>query len=131
MPGYNEWVRKNYPKNVEGLNHHLKNAIEEILESTERNAIIIIQSDHGSSLGLNPDEPSETDMLERFAILNAVFIPPKYSRQGLDQLVSSVNTFPVLLNNVFGLNIERLENRAFYSRGDLEFLDVTSRIRDY
>lgn len=130
MPGYNEWVKNNYPKNVEGLNHHLKNAIEEILESTKRNAIIIIQSDHGSSLGLIPTEPTETDMLERFGILNAVFIPAKYSRNGLDQVMSSVNTFPVLLNNVFNLNIERLEDRAFYSRGDLEFLEVTSRIRD-
>lgn len=131
MPGYLEWVKKNYPQNVEGLNHHLKNAIEEILESTQRNAVIIIQSDHGSSLGLNPAQAAGTDMLERFGILNAVFIPPKYSRKGLDQRVSSINTFPILLNNVFNLNIERLEDRAFYSRGDLEFLDVTSRIRDF
>ena len=68
-------------------------------------------------------------MKERFGILNAIYLPPGLSRKGLNDSLSSVNTFPVVLNNVFDLDIKTLDDRAYYSRGDLQFVEVTERVR--
>ncbi len=44
--------------------------------------------------------------------------------------MSSVNTFPVIFNNVFGIEIPTRDNKAFSSGGDLEFEDVKLRLRE-
>jgi hypothetical protein len=129
MPGYAEWKKKSYPRNVQGLNHHLKRALRQLLNATARSAVVIVQADHGSSLGYRPESPEHTDMKERFGILNAIYLPPGLSRKGLNDSLSSVNTFPVVLNNVFDLDIKTLDDRAYYSRGDLQFVEVTERVR--
>ena len=126
--GYKDWYKSNYPKNVAGLNQHLKSAIQDIMETSGGNAIIILQSDHGSALGLNPLSPAQSDIVERFGNLNAIFLPAEYPRDGLTDTMSSINTFPVVLNNIFNLQLPLHENRAYYSYGDLEFTDVTEQV---
>ena len=113
VPGYAAWATKNYPRNVAGLNIHVKDAIKRILDISNGNAVVIVQSDHGSSYGLDPHSAARTDIVERFGILNAVFLPARFPRDGLDERMSSVNTFRVLLRNVFDVNLPALENRAF------------------
>lgn len=129
MTGYRDWFKKNYPDNVLGLNYHLKSTIQGILDASEGNAVIILQSDHGSSLGLDPQSVAQSDVVERFGILNAIFMPAKYPRSGLTDTMSSVNTFPVIFNNIFNLNLPLRDNHAYYSNGDLEFTDVTDRLK--
>ena len=129
VPGYKDWFKENYPKNIAGLNHHLKLAIQNILEASQGNAIIILQSDHGSALGLNPLSLEQSDLVERFGILNAIFLPAKYERNSLIGTMSSVNTFPIILNNVFNLDLPLQKDRAYYSEGDLEFVDVTNYVQ--
>ena len=130
MPGYLDWLKENYPKNVGGLNHHLKLALQEILDASGGKAIIVLQADHGSALGWVSESRDRTDIVERFGILNAIYLPAVYSQYGLEHSMSSVNTFPVIFNNVFGLEIPTRDNLAFYSEGDLEFEDVTLRLRN-
>jgi len=128
MEGYRDYFRKNYPGNITGLNIHLRSVIQDILDKSKRNSVIIIQSDHGSPLGLDPQSPDDTDMVERFGILNAIFLPTKYPRNGLTSSMSSINTFPSLLNDVFKLSIPLQETKAYFSYGDLDFIDVTERV---
>jgi len=128
LPGYLEYYRENYPRNVAGLNTHLKHCIQTLLDRTNREAIIVVLADHGSSLGLYEHNLSKTDVFERFGVLNAVYLPKQYSREGLRESLSSVNTFRVILSNVFGFNLPQLEDVAWFSSGDLKFTDVTSKM---
>ena len=128
QPGYKEWYRENYPLNIAGLNHHLKTAIQRVLESSGRDAIIIIQSDHGPTVGFDMKSVANTDVAERFGILNAVFLPANISRDGLEQTMSAVNTFRVVLRNTFNLYLPPLQDKAFYSVGDMNFEEVTNRL---
>jgi hypothetical protein len=130
LPGYQDFALENYPDNVAGLNLYLKKAISEILKGTGGNAVVIVQSDHGSSLRLDPYSLDNTDVMERFGILNAIFIPAGFPREGLEKTISSVNTFRVVLRNVFDVDLRPLENRAYYSAGDLDFEEVTHRLLD-
>ena len=128
LPGYLDYYRTHYPRNVAGLNRHLQSTIESILERTQREAVIIIQSDHGSSLGYVPGSTAETDIPERFGILNAVFLPEGISRTDLTERFSAVNTFPIVFGSLFGLQLPKPEDRAFMATGPLRFEDVTDRL---
>jgi len=130
LPSYRDFVMDNYPDNVAGLNLYLKKAISDILDGSDGNAVMIVQSDHGSGLGLYPHSVINTDIMERFGILNAIFIPDGFPKNGLEDTISAVNTFRAVLTNVFDLDLPPLENRAFYSSGDLDFEEVTHRLQD-
>lgn len=130
VPGYLDWVTENYPRNVAGLNIHVKEAIQRILDASEGNAIVIVQSDHGPAAGMHPHSVAAIDAVERFGILNAIFLPDEFSRHGLEQTISAVNTFRIVLRNAFGVDLPAVGDRAFYSRGDLEFEEVTHRLHD-
>ncbi len=130
LPGYDAWVMENYPRSVAGLNIYVKAAIKSILDESAGNAIVIIQSDHGSISGLDPHSAGRTDAVERFGILNAIFLPANFPSHGLEQTMSSVNTFRIVLRNIFDIDLPALENRAFYSVGDLNFEEVTHRLQD-
>ena len=129
MPGYKEWYKENYPKNVAGLNVHLKRTLEDLLSSTSRDAVIIVQSDHGSALGMDEENVDKLDVEERFGILNAIYIPDRFTKRGFANSTSAVNTFPLVLNTVFGLSIPLRQDRAYYSGGDLTFKEITHRVR--
>lgn len=128
LEGYRDYYLQNYPKNVAGLNLHLKKVLESILENTKRNAVVIIQSDHGSSLGLVPNSSGDTDIPERFGILNAIYLPDDIPTIGMTADMSSVNTFPLIFNNIFGLDLPVLRDKAFLVDQDLRSDDVTARL---
>lgn len=130
VAGYADWYRDTYPLNLAGLNVHLRTTFDSIMETTDGTAIVIIQSDHGTHSGFDIESAANTDVLERFGILNAVYLPEHISRDGLSGTMSSVNTFRVVLSNTFGLDLPLLEDRAFYSAGDLDFEEVTDRLRE-
>ena len=130
IPGYIAWSRENYPRNVAGLNIHVTRSIQRILDESGGDAIVIVQSDHGSPYGVDSLSKTQTDVVERFGILNAIFLPDKFPRADLDKKISSVNTFRLILRNVFNVNLPLLENRAYYSNGLLDFEDITHRLQD-
>ena len=122
--------RELYPKNVAGLNIYVRQAIEKILKQTNGEAIIIIQSDHGPSLGFNYYDIGKSDVQARFANLSAIYLPKKYSRKGFDSNMSNVNTFRLLLANVFGIDIPKLQDKAWFAfAGDLQFKEVTDAVQ--
>jgi hypothetical protein len=122
--------RNLYPKNVAGLNIYVTEAIRKIMTQTNGEAIIIIQSDHGPSLGFHYYDIGKSDLQSRFANLSAIYLPKKYSRKGLDNNISNVNTFRVILSNVFGVDLPKLEDKAWFAfAGDLQFREVTESVK--
>ena len=129
IPGYRDFYRTHYPLNVAGLNVRLRTALEALGRQTRGRAVVILQSDHGSQLGLDPFDAEKADLPERFGILNAIYLPPRYSCAELDKDLSAVNTFRIVFRCLFGLDLPRLEDRAWFSTGDLSFTEVTDRLR--
>ena len=129
IPGYREFYRTRYPLNVAGLNTRLIPALEALWQKTGGEAVVILQSDHGSQLGMDPFDAAKSDVPERFGILNAIYIPAHYASPELAEDLSAVNTFRVVFRSLFGLDLPRLEDRAWFSIGDLNFTEVTDRLR--
>lgn len=129
LPGFADFMRAGYPRNVAGLNVHARAALDALLRATGGRSVIIVQSDHGSHMGTDPLSAEHTDALERFGVLNAIYFPPGVERAGLDPAMSSVNTFRVVLNRVLGCTLPMLEDHAWFSIGDLDFTEVTERVR--
>jgi hypothetical protein len=111
---------KGYAQQVSYLNKRLKVVIESLLENREKPPIIIIQGDHGPKSNFHWNDPDKTDVYERMGILNALFIPG--SDLSLKPDISPVNTFRIVLNEVFDGGIPMLPDLSYYSGYDSPYL---------
>lgn len=120
-----------YINQLQFINQKMIATIDTILKNTNRNAIIIIQGDHGPSAGLCCTQKIEgNDFCERMGILNAFYFPDKNYHQ-LSKDISPVNNFRVIFNQYFGENFPLLENRSYFSTWGkpFDFFDVTDTIQ--
>jgi hypothetical protein len=127
--GTPEYVRQGYRNQSAFLTARIERVIEQILKQSPEPPVIILQSDHGAWLHYHPNDVEATDLRERFGTLNAILIPGlKY--EGLTQQATSVNTFRIVLNNVFGANMPLLEPRNYFSTlsDPLVLTDVSERL---
>jgi hypothetical protein len=92
----------------------LHETVAEILRRSPRPPIIVVQGDHGPGSRLNWEKPRAETMVERFAIFNAWYLPPRIASPMYPE-VSPVNTFRMLLNAAFGTELARLDDRAWFS----------------
>ena len=120
--------RRKYCEYTAWLNGKLMDIIDDILSRSESKPIIIIQADHGWNSLLGQNDPDDTALTERMAILNAYFLPDTTCTALYDE-ITPVNTFRVLFNCYFGTEMEMLEDRVYFSRSDTpyRFIDVTDR----
>jgi hypothetical protein len=104
--------------------------IDQILANSPLPPVIILQSDHGSGLGLSTQSVEQTDLHERMSILNAYYLPEK-GREALYESISPVNSFRIVFNTYFAAGLELLPDRSYFSTWDepYEFIDVTDRVR--
>jgi hypothetical protein len=102
-----------YGQQAQFIGRRILQAVEEILERSERPPVIIIQSDHGPGLMMNHDSLQETNLHERFSILNAIYLPDMDWGEGSPG--SPVNTFRLIFNHLFATELELLEDRSFYA----------------
>ena len=125
--------RRYYRDQVIFLNTKVKAMVDAIIERSERPPVIIIQGDHGpDSLDYSAHPDSIPALRERFAILNAYYLPGKDPvKAGLYPDISPVNSFRVVFNNFFGTSHDRLEARCFLQKGHklYHLTDVTDLIR--
>jgi hypothetical protein len=93
----------------------LADCVQQIIRTSTRPVVIIIQGDHGPGSQLTWDVVRSTNMAERHGIFNAWYLP-----QGIDvgpyPGISAVNTFRVVLNACFGADMPLLADRAWYAR---------------
>ena len=103
--------------------------ITTIFEKSARPPIIVVQGDHGSGLLLDVNSAQNTCLRERTAILNAYYIP-SIKRGTLYDTITPVNTFRIISNEVFGLQLSLLDDRSFFSTWDKPYQvkDVTNEI---
>jgi len=110
-----------YTDQMQYLNKALEIEIDEILNASAGEAIIILQGDHGPAALLDWEKPSEEGIHDRMAILNAYYFPDAaYER--LYPAISPVNTFRVIFNTYFGGDFRLL--------GDVSYFTSTPRLSD-
>ena len=112
--GTREEYIEGYEDQLVFLNKQLALTIGDILSSSDRSPIIILQADHGPGAYLNWQSLSETNIDERTSILNA-YHWPEVEEGYLYPSISPVNSFRLLLNAYFGENYELLEDRTYFS----------------
>jgi hypothetical protein len=87
--------------------------VSRLLAESPRPPLVVLQADHGPGSVLNWDDPEPDELAERFAILNACFIP---GGGGLIyDSITPVNTFRLLFNRLLGTNYDRLPDRSWFS----------------
>jgi len=96
------------------VNKVVDSVLEEILQRSSSEPIIIVQGDHGPSKAIvTPDNPSDGEVLGRTGILNAYYLP-EYCRSGLYSTITPVNTFRVVLNSCLGANFASLKDESYW-----------------
>ena len=119
-----------YGKQAAFLTKQVERMIDRILANSSEPPLIILQSDHGSGMGLRTKSVEETDLHERMSILNAYYLPGP-GAGALYQSISPVNSFRVVFNAYFGAGLDLLPDRNYFSTWDdpFQFIDVTDRCR--
>jgi hypothetical protein len=128
--GNRETYAAGYRKQAAFLSKQVERMIDRILANSPEPPVIILQSDHGSGMGLNTGSVEHTDLRERMSILNAYYLPGP-GRQALYPSISPVNSFRVVVNAYFGAGLTLMPDLSYYSTWSdpFEFIDVTDRVR--
>ena len=122
--------KRQYIQQVQFANKKTIEAVENILENN-KNAIIIIQGDHGTAWETNWMEPSKDDAWQRLRNFDAIYFPDENKRVQLNDDRTLVNTFRIVFNSYFGSDYEMLENKMYWgwNAKPYYFEDVTNYLQ--
>jgi hypothetical protein len=122
--------RKGYIGQLQYVNRRVLGAIDRILRLSKKRPIIILQGDHGSRMTLDWESLEKTDVRETFSIMNAYFVPDQV-RKDLYDTITPVNTFRIILTNLFGAAMAQLPDKTYYSRASkpFDFIDITTQVQ--
>jgi hypothetical protein len=122
---------QNYIGQLIYINNRILQAIDRILANSKVPPIIIIQGDHGPGAYLDWNSAENTCLKERFSILNAYYLPQNKPNGFYDD-ITSVNTFPVILNTYFNFNFKLLSDIEYFSpiKNPYDFLDVSAEVQN-
>jgi hypothetical protein len=96
-----------YRNQVIFINKRILPILENLIRNSPTPPVIIIQGDHGAII---------EDPVRRMSILNAIYIPG--GSPDLYESISPVNSFRILLNQLFGGDFPVLPDTSYYSRYD-------------
>ncbi|MBT3188773.1 MAG: hypothetical protein HN736_01885 [Anaerolineae bacterium] len=112
--GSREEYKTGYPQQMAYTSTLLEKTIENILENSATPPVIIIQGDHGSGMFLDFESLENTCLRERTSILNAYYLPT-VEDDIFYETITPVNSFRIVLNEIFDLDLELLEDKIYFS----------------
>jgi hypothetical protein len=120
--------RAGYAAQVQYVNQLLEQTVSEIINRSPAPPVVIVQADHGPGGHLVWKSPDRTCLWERTSILNAYYLPNGGS-QSLYPTISPVNSFRIVLNAYFGLDLELLPDETYFTSHltGRTFTNVTDR----
>jgi hypothetical protein len=111
-------VMRAYAAQVAYLNGRVLRMVDEILATSRRPVVIVIQGDHGTNPGADWNDLDAPAGPHRMKILNAYLFPDRqYAR--LSDTITPVNTFRVVLSQYLGMDIPPLPDRRSGGRANL------------
>lgn len=106
-----------YANDVQCLDHETVGAVDRIM-SGDPDAVVIVQSDHGSRLSFNWDQPyaewTPAMLTERFGALDAIRLPERCRETSIEGQ-PLVNTFRIVLACLSDQNPDLLDTRTFFN----------------
>ena len=134
-----EEMNLNYEESNEAYIQQLKFAnkmsikvIDEILSDSDRDSIIIIQSDHGERTKINWTNPTEEMIKQGLNNINAIYFPNRHENL-VDEEISNVNSFRIIFNEYFNAEFKLLEDKYFWmesGKPEFKITDVTEIIEN-
>jgi hypothetical protein len=123
--GTKEGYRSGYIEQLQYVNRLVLESVDTIRLASP-NAIIILQGDHGPKSETNQNELAKTNIDELFGILYAVRAPDRIQKR-LYSTITPINTFRIVLSELFGVNLKLAEDKSYFSgwESPLVFVDVT------
>jgi hypothetical protein len=120
---------KGYTSELVFLNRKLEETITAILENSEHPPIIIIHGDHGPGAFTEFTSLEENCLVDRVPILNAYYFPAQQYEK-LYPSITLVNSFRVVFDTFFNLDLPLLVDRSYYSDPlrPYMFIDVTDHV---
>lgn len=120
-----------YLRQLECTNKRLTHVVDIILENSTDPVIIILQSDEGPiTYDMSEDwfKNTEAQLQRHQRIFNAIYSTYPLS---IYEGMTPVNTFRIIGNDIFGMNLEILPDRTYANpsqKKPLQFIDVTDVI---
>jgi hypothetical protein len=123
--GTREEYVSGYRDQVEFLDTKLLDVVDGILAQSATPPVIILQGDHGPGSQLSFGSLEETCLWERFSILNAYYLPG-VPPEKIPVDITPVNTFRLVLNSYFSMELPYLPNHEYFSSSSTpyQFIDV-------
>lgn len=121
--------RAGYGDQAAYISSRVLQAIDALLAAGSK-PIIIVQGDHGSKSRLAVNSLPNTAIDECFPNLNAYFVPDSIKGK-LYPTITPVNSFRIILSDLFGENLPILPDRSYYSTWDepFKFAEVTDKLK--
>jgi membrane-anchored protein YejM (alkaline phosphatase superfamily) len=132
----NRALAVNYINHVRFANVVIRRIVDSITASANaRRPVVIIQADEGpfpnrldvETVAANWRRASPHDLRQKFAILNAIYMPD-VAPGTLHPAITPVNTFRVVFNTYFGTRLPMLLDTSFAATNDerpFDFFEVT------
>jgi hypothetical protein len=117
---------KGYTEQLTFINNKVESVLDHLLSESSRPTIVILQGDHGPGPLLSWDDPNNSYVNQKLAILNAYLLPGE-GAEDLYEEITPVNTFRLIFNRYLGTDLEQLEDRSYFSSWNrpYELWDVT------
>lgn len=93
-----------YADQAQYISKRTVEALDVLLSTAGSQPVIVVQADHGPDLGSHADN---------LKILNAYLFPGAFEK--IYPSITPVNTFPLILNSVLGIELALKEDRSYYS----------------
>ncbi len=102
-------VKKHFRNQITYVNNRILQDIESILKNSDKESVIIIQSDHGER---HLDDYFECERSVKFCNLSAIYLPNGRQHE-IPSDASNVNTFRYVFNHVFNTKLPILPNKSY------------------
>ena len=119
--------KEGYLNQLKFTNKKIQHFITKVIDESEIPPIIIIQGDHGLKSEMEDlQNPTDEELKERFSILNAYYIPTKIEL--LEQNITPVNSFRIIINELFNEQLEMLPNTNYWTVPDPPYIKEVTQI---
>ena len=114
-----------YRQQLAYVNQLVLPAIDAILEASDRPPVIVLQGDHGPGGYLAWDSVEQTELRERFGILNAYYLPGEQPEE-FYPAITPVNSFRLILRHLFNADLDLLPDTRYFSgrRAPFDLIEV-------
>ncbi|MDG1286894.1 MAG: hypothetical protein P8P30_04940 [Rickettsiales bacterium] len=140
------WAKKSwddkkqaYTEHIEHTNNLILGLHNQLINELPYPVIFVVQSDEGpypQNYLLNWDqfnfwEASDTELKQKFGILNSIYFPSGHYPQ-FETEATPVNNFRLILSEIYGIDLPRLEHRSYsfeYNQSPYKLHDITDRLQ--